>query len=261
MIGPLSQSPPAPVSGESPVAPAVEAGEDFAALLAAGSSPPAGGVPLPGSGTPELPAALTDAPQLQPVVADPRQRAAARSFNRDGFFEPGQALSAALVVSRVQPVAAPEIDLAGAAAAIAAPEDGPAATRPSAAPLAGSTLAASGSRASPEPARGLATRLVLAPPFVVSQPRIVAGHPVDPGAPLQQRARPRSAAAEQSVQVAVHELERGLHVAAFAGSLGEGQAERLHVEIAALLSRHGLAARSIRIHGPRASSTIEEEAK
>jgi len=52
------------------------------------------------------------------------------------------------------------------------------------------------------------------------------------------------------VQVAIHALEQGLHIAARVERLDAGERERLRGDIASLLARHGLSARDIQIIAP-----------
>ncbi len=70
-----------------------------------------------------------------------------------------------------------------------------------------------------------------------------------------------AAGARAPLQLVLHALEHGLHVAARVDALDESDRIRLHDEIAALLARHGLAARSIRIAAPVARALPEERLK
>jgi hypothetical protein len=57
--------------------------------------------------------------------------------------------------------------------------------------------------------------------------------------------------------VVLRELEQGLHVAARVERLDPAERERLRDEITALLARHGLTPRSVRIEGPEGASTSQ----
>jgi hypothetical protein len=59
----------------------------------------------------------------------------------------------------------------------------------------------------------------------------------------------------------MRELEQGIHIAARAEGLDPAERARLHDEIAALLARHGLSARSIRISAPNRAGTSGERLK
>lgn len=63
--------------------------------------------------------------------------------------------------------------------------------------------------------------------------------------------------AKSAVRVALHALEQGLHVAAQVEGLDATDLEQLRVEIASLLARHGLSARSIRISVPNRGPSRE----
>jgi hypothetical protein len=83
----------------------------------------------------------------------------------------------------------------------------------------------------------------------------------EPARPLARRLAIRDPAARNAVQVAIRELEQGVHVAARAEGLDAAERARLHDEIAALLARHGLSARSIRISAPQRAARSEERLK
>ncbi len=72
-----------------------------------------------------------------------------------------------------------------------------------------------------------------------------------PAAPLASRSAPRRAppGACARVEIALHELEQGLHIAARIDGLDEGERRRMHDEIVSLLAEHGVSARSIQISG------------
>jgi hypothetical protein len=70
--------------------------------------------------------------------------------------------------------------------------------------------------------------------------------------------RVRATAARSPVALAMHAIENGLHVAARLEALDDADRARLRDGIAALLARHGLAAKSIQINAPARRDTGEQ---
>lgn len=83
----------------------------------------------------------------------------------------------------------------------------------------------------------------------------------EPLQPLARRFAFREPPPRAAVQVAMRELEQGIHVAARAEGLDPAERVRLRDEISALLARHGLTANSIRISAPGRARTSQETLK
>lgn len=207
---------------------------------------------------------LTD-PAIATKAARPDQpQPTARIFNQDGFF--GSSVDAAASeaigaapVTRTLPggITAPmPIDAETMVAATTGFE-----------PAAGATaqpLAAAAGQAATQP---VLVRAAVVPKGQLTAPAaprpfsIEAESPDDPARPISRRLAFREAAARTVVQVAMRELEQGIHVAARADGLDPAERARLENDIAAMLSRHGLSARSIRISAPTRGRTSQERLK
>jgi len=265
MIAPLPQHPQPPFQGEKPGSkPDPRKAEDgFGGILAAAQAPVrtpplSGPPPVPEHGPaivaapiePAAEAAMLDpsrAPEMEEAV-----QAAAEVFNQDGFF--GTAIADA---------AAPE-DASPARFAPTGPVEGAAPP-----PSAGSTLSGispaivAGAVTRPEgvpghrpsslhAARQASKATAFAAARAASIEVEISGERVKA---IVRRAFVREPAARAAVQVVLHELEQGLHIAA------RPERIRLHDEIAALLASHGLSARSVRIHAPIRSAPLQEKFK
>lgn len=79
--------------------------------------------------------------------------------------------------------------------------------------------------------------------------------------PVARRFALREPAARSVVRVVLSELEQGLSISARTEALDASERVRLHDEIAALLARHGLSARAIRINAPDRSALLQEKFK
>jgi hypothetical protein len=205
-------------------------------------------------------AGLTD-----PTVAIEARRAdrpqpAARIFNQDGFF--GASVDAPLsdAVSADALRAQTEPGIPSAAATPALPPN--VAPRATLLPTAGSaTLGSPMPTGSPSATMLYRTHRLSAGPLATPVP--IRGVAVDGDAeaeaarPLQRRFAIREPASRTPVQVAICELEQGLHVAARVEGLDATERLRLHDEISALLARHGRSARSIRVSTPLRASSQE----
>lgn len=274
MIAPLPQLPVPPLSGDTPgrQPDAREGGDGFAEILAA-AAPPAGQLP----GPPPIP---EHGPAVVHVTADPE--AAARAIT-----DPADAVEARAEGSG--PAAAAEIfnqqgllGTATAAGTEAAPgvDTRPAHVAPSRRIVEGVAAASAEAGNLQLPAQishasavANAVNRPVAPgarsarpaavpaagPVAVTPSRIDAETSADPVKPAGRRLPVREAAARSAVQVVLRELEQGLHIAARTDALDDAERLRLHDEIAALLARHGLAARSIRISAPGRSAPLQEK--
>ncbi len=202
-------------------------------------------------------AGLTD-PAIQPAAAASadQPQPAARIFNQDGFFgasidAPGTAETRAARPQPEIPLAAAPLQagqpIASAPASLQSVATGEIVQAP-AAPAAPAVPAPALPRAAGQPG-------LLAP--AVRTPILDADTEAEPLQPLARRLVTREPAARAAVQVAMRELEQGIHVAARAEGLDAAERVRLHDEIAALLARHGLSARSIRISAPARGSSQE----
>lgn len=210
--------------------------------------------------------ALAQTPAQTPVQAgltdptdaneEPRAdwlRPAARIFNQDGFFGASvdAPLSDAVSADALRTQAEPGIPSVAATPALPS-SIAPVATLPS---TAASTTPGSPARTGSASAAILppAHRLAAGP---LATPLPMRGIAVDGDAeaevvrPMLRRFVMREPAARTPVQVAIRELEQGLHVAARVEGLDAAERLRLHDEISALLARHGRSARSIRLSAP-----------
>lgn len=259
MIGPLPHTGPMPPEGRGDSADQQHGqgpSDLFAQLLGAGGALAAGQAAL--AEMPSVPA--PEASLLVPDVAaaDPAQQAPAplaRVFNQDGFFgHAGKTPGQAVMLERE--------DAALARASGPAPEGLAAGLRPEVAfPVipGGVTMARPGAGHGPamrvakpgqatvstKPASG-----VVAAPLATEE-----NEAADPVAPLRHRAYRTPGAARSALQVALHEIESGLQIAARVEGLDEVERLQLRDEIAALLGRHGLSAARIQINAmpPRES--------
>ena len=268
MIDAVPQHPLSPRLGDAPAKPDQrESADGFAQILATtGRAPSARGwASVLDHGPAIMPAPLaTDASVLAP--AEPPDAAkrgeegasAAEQFNQDGFF--GSALPTTPAHGLdVSPSELPPPRLASEAEERAA----------------SGTI---GTQAEMAPAVPLRSDLS-PPPFVVQaqrpprqyfqarslggvEPRPATVSELPETGPAHQSARRifiRASSGSSSIRVALHELEQGLQVSAHTDALDEGERARLHEEIAALLARHGIAPRDIRINAPLRSPLQQEK--
>lgn len=291
MIAPLP-----PQSGTPPVDPAGARpdpkgeGDAFADILAAAAAalPPAPHLPGPSPiehgpamvavadlmapepvETPAPVAGLTDpAAELAKPDRPDQPLPAARIFNQDGFFGTSVDASAVPGVASDTIQSAPSTPLQARTAPMSglhqadrpleaeqlpSPVEMISAmqalqTRPEAAPV------ASALRTAPAAPR------LLAVPAIRAQ-IVEAETELNPIQPLTRRFTLREPSPRAAVQVAMRALEQGVHVAARAEGLDAAERVRLHDEITALLARHGLSARSIRISAPARGARAEERLK
>ena len=210
-------------------------------------------------------AGLTDpAGEIEAPRPDQPQPAA-RIFNQDGFFgssvdAPGSetvdagAASVAAVARTMPGVVAVPMPLQ-AETAIAQLQAVAAGTMPTRAVSTGVTPAATLPRVSRVRPGPLAMPPTLRPAAFETEAE------AESLKPITRRFVVREPAARAAVQVAMRELEQGVHVAVRAEGLDAAERVRLHDEIAALLARHGLSARSIRISAPLRGSSSQERLK
>ncbi len=200
-----------------------------------------------------LQAGLTDPTGADEAPRTDRPQPAARIFNQDGFFgasvdaplsdvvsadaahaqaEPG--IPSAAVTSALRPGIVLGTALPSAAGGTISRSPMPIGA-PSAAILSHANRLPPGPLATPLPTPGIA---------------IDGDAEVEAARPLPRRFAMREPGARAPVQVAIRELEQGLHVAARVEGLDAAERVRLHDEISALLARHGRSARSIRLSAP-----------
>jgi hypothetical protein len=207
-----------------------------------------------------LQAGLTDpAAEIETPHSDQPQPAA-RVFNQDGFFGTridAPAMPGPRIVPGTVSAAAPlDSDTPAFEAGIAV-QPASAGLDSHAAPVAAAPAEA-GQRSPLQPtsrASGLLTGSGVARPIAFED-----GISAEEAKPATRRAAFREPA-RATIQVAMRELEQGVHVAARAEGLDAAERVRLHDEITALLARHGLSARSIRISAPGRARTLEEKLK
>jgi hypothetical protein len=261
MIAPVPVFPPAPGAQPDTGQRQEEKGDPFAALLATlqAAVPPAPAVeevaPVPG----EI-AAITDPAATLDPVTEPQLRPAARVFNRDGFFASfatvdagGGEMRVTEALVQVPPLAVDIAQTPPAPLESAEPGIAPKASARPATPAAAHRRAAVRTPlAAPRPA--IQTEIPTAA-RLLDEEQVQAP---DPAGPTRSR---RSGASRAAVQIALHEIENGLHVAALAQGLDEADRLRLHDEIAALLSRHGYAPRSIRVAAPAGRNILPGRVK
>lgn len=251
MITPLPQTAVPPLDPRAPGDPRDGQAPDdlFAQLLGAGFA----AAPLVES---------VDVPTAMPVPASAAARGAdagetvpaplARVFNQDGFFEQAPGVAAAGKPASPIPVAvadklfrAPGPDIERAAADAPSPQ----ARFPIGAGLRNCVAApppASGTRPQNRSlATGTSPALIRAETVAISATE-THREPLE-AQPLRRLFR-GVLAAQSPIQVAVHEAEHGLQVAAYVAGLDEAERRQLHEAIAALLARHGLRPAHIRIN-------------
>ncbi|MES2442143.1 MAG: hypothetical protein V4574_04880 [Pseudomonadota bacterium] len=252
--------------------------EGFAEILAAAAAVPAGHLAGPAArehgpaivsvrdlAPPQ--AGLTDPVTALDAGADPdTPQPNAHRFNENGFF--GSATGAGS--------AAPEAEAAAPATAALPPapsDPAPAATNPLAQAAEAPGLRTPAARRSagdiaiPGGVIARGGRTQAAPQAAAVPTRALAfeagdaAEPAEPVKPVARRLTVREPAARSVVHVALSELEQGIHVAARADGLDAADRVRLHDEITALLARHGLSARSIRISAPLRWASSQEKLK
>lgn len=241
-------------------------GDAFAQILAAATAQPSapGDAPLtmaaPGA---PAPVALTDtAAAATPPPAPDAPQPTAHVFNQEGFFGAATAAEAeaAMPASLQTAVPAGRLPAAAEDAAGIAPAGRLPAREARILPTrAGTRVAPALDAARPASVRvggagGAASR-----PFARTDaaPQTERG-----GTPARSAARrplverQASGGARSPIEVALRELEHGIHVAARVDRLDDAERVRLRDEIAALLARHGLSARHIQIFAPPARGQI-----
>jgi len=292
MIAPL---PPQP--GTPPVDPAGARpdpkgeGDAFAEILAAAAALAIGPAPhLPGPMPLEhgpAMAAVADLMAPEPVgkpapvagLTDPAAELAkrdrpdqplpvARIFNQDGFFGASVDASAVPGVASDTIPSAPSTPLQARTAPMSGlhqadrpleAEQPPSPVEMMSAPPASPVCAGAAPVAIPQRTGPAAPRLLANPVIRVQIPE--AETELDSTQPLTRRFTLREPSPRAAVQVAMRALEQGVHVAARAEGLDAAERVRLHDEITALLARHGLSARSIRISAPARGARAEEGLK
>lgn len=180
----------------------------------------------------------------------------ARIFNEDGFFGTAQAGVAAHGEVRARAVAvAPAVEVSDDAAP--EPSFAVSADPPSGGP--GQVFARG---QVPEDSGTLLVRVTHPAPFgraSGAQPVVVPVEPQSepwPVAEAEVAAAPSTASpwrgvrAQSTLRIAIRDIEQGLRVVVAAQALNERDRERLANEIAAVLSRHGLVPREVRVSGP-----------
>lgn len=210
-----------------------------------------------GTPGPQLPALANGAPPLESAHLIPDQ---ARVFNADGFFAATPLVPAAqTVVRNASALTVPP----GDASAVPAPVSGapshadasptgvrianPGAAMPARAGAAPAKLA----QASTSVANGgqpVAMALELEP--LVDLGLFTEAEAVSRQAVRAADARVYRAGAQSTLRIAIRDIEHGLQILVATQALHREERERLTHEIAALLSRHGLVPRDVRIAGP-----------
>lgn len=208
-------------------------------------------------------AGLTDPASEIEAPRPDQPQPAARIFNQDGFF------GASIDAAPVDPAAAPAVAIPPGAAAGPAlpPRETPAPVEMPITELRPVAAGAMPAQSASVSSAAVLPRLSRVQPTPLST--LAAARPValetegdaGPVKPISRRFTLREPSARAAVQVAMRELEQGVHVAARAEGLDAAERVRLHDEIAALLARHGLSARSIRISAPLREWPSQERLK
>lgn len=266
MIAPLPQLPGTPTRNDRDIRDPKERGhDDFADLLATQVSRPLARV-FPDHG----PAIVSvrdglDGPAMTDPMEDPATPAetepGAHVFNRDGFF-------AETGVAATTPAApeAMEAQLADPAREIAIPPPLASAPGTTVSVAATSHALATSSIHTELVSAHVATKATAGktsgiPALVhAAMDHAEAGEVIEPAGSSSERTGIRMLA-RSAFQVAMRELEHGIHVAVRAEAMDQADREHLRREIAALLSRHGLAPRAIRILAPLGRDTNHRSAK
>lgn len=266
MIAPLPQLPGTPNRNDRDVRDPKERGQgDFADLLAVQVARPLDRV-FPDHG----PAIVSvrdciDGPAMTDPMEDPATPAetepGAHVFNRDGFF--ADTGVAATTPAAPDPTEAQLADPAPESAIPAPLAGAPRATVSVAATnhaLATSSIHTElvSARVATKATAGKASGI---PALVhAAMDHAEAGEVIEPAGSPSERTGVRMLG-KNAFQVAMRELEHGIHVAVRADAMDQADREHLRREIAALLSRHGLAPRAIRILAPLARDTNHRNAK
>ena len=264
MIGPLPHLPVTPMpAAAGATQPEPPVSEPFEQLLAATPGLPAPAeAATPGLARPLPPAraprAMTDIEATNP--SHPTQRPTAMMFNEAGLFGRAAAVAGADAASPYAPAPPyPAVDLPAVRAEEPLRRTGDIQSGAGPSLSFGDGMIGSGA----SPARLLARPVngSCPPPRVAaasSRPWLPGIGPrprVEP-APAESSRTPRAhdprpaARALSALRVVLRELEQGLHVTARVDRLDPAERERLRDAITALLARHGLSPRSVRIEGP-----------
>jgi len=259
MIDAVPQQPLPPRLRESSAKPERrETADDFAQIFATAAGKPS--QPRSDKGpVGDEPSGLD--PTIQPGTRPGNDDAlAAEQFNQNGFFRSAVPNSPAGVAGTM-PTELPPSHLVSETA-LPTPSD----------PLAIAPRSAQPKASGPTPAiarlaQRLSAKTIVVPPRTGVRASAGATVPAEisdaaePVRPSAQRRFLREPAARAAIQVALRELEQGLHVSARTEALDESERLRLRDEIAALLARHGLAPRTIRISAPARPPFSQEEPK